>query len=152
MREYEEPLKTVSSRYEKVVFLGDSMGATASLLFAEYATSVHAFCPQIELSKSSIRPGEEEEWEKTLCNKLLDGVSKCPGNIVVHVGNWQHDLQQSNFIPPDIQHARVKIYSINSHRLAIALDKTGKLLPLLQSAILNQLGRASTNVRLSNLF
>jgi len=153
MYEYEKPLKEVSSRYEKVVFLGDSMGATASLLFAKYATSVHAFCPQIDLSKSSIRPGEEEEWEKKLCDRLLDGVSKCPGNIVVHVGNWQHDLQQSNFIPPDIQHARVKIYNVNSHRLAIALDKTGKLLPLLQSAILNQLGRASTaNVRLSNLF
>lgn len=153
MYEYEKPLKEVSSKYEKVMFLGDSMGATASLLFAEYATSVHAFCPQIDLSKSSIRPGEEEKWEKTLCNRLLHGVSTCPGKIVVHVGNWQHDLQQSNFIPPDIQHAHVKIYSVNSHRLAIALDKTGKLLPLLQSAILNQLGRASTtNVRLSNLF
>lgn len=42
-------------RYRQVVFIGDSMGATATLLFAHLATEVHAWTPQIDLATSSIR-------------------------------------------------------------------------------------------------
>lgn len=150
--DYREPLKEATSKYEHVILLGDSMGATAALMYAELADYVHAFCPQINLSTSSIRPAEEHEWEDTLRERVLKGVSACKGSILVHVGNWHHDIQQSNAIPTSMEHARVKIYGVNSHRLAITLDKGGKLIPLLESTILNQLGIASKNVRLSNLF
>ena len=42
-------LRDVTKDYDKVMFLGDSMGATAALLFSEYATNVQAFCPQVSM-------------------------------------------------------------------------------------------------------
>ena len=39
-------LAAVTGRYSRVLMLGDSMGATAALLFSPLATAVHAFTPQ----------------------------------------------------------------------------------------------------------
>jgi hypothetical protein len=44
---YRARLEKVCKTYKTVVMLGDSMGATAALLFAPLATSVLAFCPQV---------------------------------------------------------------------------------------------------------
>ena len=54
---YKERLERVCKSYKTVVMLGDSMGATAALLFAPLATSVLAFCPQVrrEDCRSTIR-------------------------------------------------------------------------------------------------
>ena len=147
---YASRLARVTKNYEKVVMIGDSMGATASLLFAGQATSVHAFCPQIDLSSSSIRPGKGAEWGAALRKRSLDGVEHCKGKVTVHVGNWKHDLDQANLLPKDAAH--VQIYSVDSHRLAIALDRGGKLLPTLRAAILNEMGLSGNNVRVANLF
>ena len=51
MAVYKERLERVCKPYKTVVMLGDSMGATAALLFAPMATSVLAFCPQVQLSE-----------------------------------------------------------------------------------------------------
>ena len=40
-------LAAVTGRYSRVLMLGDSMGATAALLFSPLATAVHAFTPQV---------------------------------------------------------------------------------------------------------
>ena len=149
---YRQAIAKAASNYPNVLFIGDSMGATASLMYAEYATTIHAFCPQIDLGKSSIRPGEEETWETQLRERVMDGVHACRGDIYVHVGNWHHDVQQSNIIPPTIEHVRVKIYSVDSHRLALALDKSNKLVPIIRSAILHFHGLSSMDtIRISNL-
>lgn len=42
-------LAAVTGRYSRVLMLGDSMGATAALLFSPLATAVHAFTPQAGL-------------------------------------------------------------------------------------------------------
>lgn len=42
-RELQEALKG----YKRIVMIGDSMGASAGLLFSQLATSVVAFCPQV---------------------------------------------------------------------------------------------------------
>ena len=47
---YKGRLERVCKPYKTVVMLGDSMGATAALLFAPVATSVLAFCPQVRWS------------------------------------------------------------------------------------------------------
>ena len=44
---YGQRLAAVTRRYQHVVMIGDSMGATACLLFAPLATTVMAFCPQV---------------------------------------------------------------------------------------------------------
>eukprot|EP00889_Picochlorum_renovo_P003466 jgi/Picre1/30496/NNA_005860.t1 len=151
--QYNNAIEKIASQYPKVIFIGDSMGATAALMFAKHATMVHSFCPQIDLSKSSIRPGEEEAWEGILKERVLAGIEACSGDIQVHVGNWHHDVQQSNIIPSSLEQARVKIYGIDSHRLAIALDRGNKLIPILESSILQCCGVTNTaNIRLSNFF
>ena len=142
--DYDDAIATVAAGYEHTLFIGDSMGATASLLFARSASVVHAFCPQIDLSKSSIRPGEDARWEQTLRERTMQGIHACPGSVHVHVGNWHHDIQQVNMIDTNvIEHAHVKIYGVDSHRLAIALDHSGKLMSILQSSLLGFYGRMS---------
>lgn len=44
---YHDRLQAVCERYDTVVLLGDSMGASAALLFAPLASAVLAFCPQV---------------------------------------------------------------------------------------------------------
>lgn len=48
---YASRLEQYTRRYEHVVMLGDSMGATAALLFSRLATSVLAFCPQVRCGR-----------------------------------------------------------------------------------------------------
>jgi hypothetical protein len=147
---YAKRLAEVTSQYRHVIMMGDSMGATAALMLADQATSVHAFCPQVDLSGSSIRPGKRAGWGAALKHRVLSGVEACDGKVTVHVGNWKHDLDQVNLLPQNSTH--VQIYSIDSHRLAAALDRAGKLLPMLRAAISNELGLSGSNVRISNLF
>ena len=181
-RVYEDRLKSITQLYRHVVMIGDSMGGTAALLFAGQATSVHAFCPQVDLTLSSIRPGEGREWGEVLKDRVLAGVRptststsastemdensvgddekntttttatnrKEERRITVHVGNWKHDLDQANILPKDDVH--VRIYSVNSHRLAVTLERADKLMPLIRGAILNEMGLSGNNIRLSNLF
>lgn len=42
-------LAEVTGQYSRVLMLGDSMGATAALMFSPLATAVHAFAPQASL-------------------------------------------------------------------------------------------------------
>jgi hypothetical protein len=46
LQHYVSRLQAVTRDYQHVLMLGDSMGATAALLFAPLATHVLAFCPQ----------------------------------------------------------------------------------------------------------
>lgn len=126
------------------------MGATAALMFAGQATTVHAFCPQVDLAASSIRPGRGPEWGAVLKERVVAGVGACGGRVTVHVGNWKHDLDQANMLPKEDVH--VQIYSVNSHRLAVALDRMERLLPTLRGAILNEMGLPGSNVRVANMF
>lgn len=156
-KSYYERLAKVTSEYDKVIMIGDSMGATASLLFSPLATRVIAFCPQVDLSAASIRPACSDNcWYERLRSRLLYNVEKgSQATIQVHVGNWQHDLDQVK----DIGKKRgrtgvvVKIWGVNSHRLAAVLDGRERLLPLVRSAVLEELGceNGGGEVRLVNL-
>jgi hypothetical protein len=46
---------------------------------------------------------------------------------------------------------RLQVYSVESHRLALALQRQRKLAPLVREAVLQELGLQSGNVRLANL-
>lgn len=45
--DYFSRLSQVTRKYKRVVMVGDSMGATAALLFSPLATAVQAFSPQV---------------------------------------------------------------------------------------------------------
>ena len=47
--EWHARLASVTQRYSKILFLGDSMGASGALLFSDLATAVLAFSPQVQL-------------------------------------------------------------------------------------------------------
>jgi hypothetical protein len=142
-------LKQYTSRYARVLMLGDSMGATAALLFSEQATAVLSFCPQVDLTESSIRPGACEEWRRTMREAVLAAVTRSDAEITLCSGTWQHDLDQVNLLPQD--KIEVKVWSYDSHRLALYLSKSGKLTPLVRDAVLHQRSLRSGNVRLSNM-
>ncbi|GFR49026.1 hypothetical protein Agub_g11048 [Astrephomene gubernaculifera] len=226
--------------YRRVLLLGDSMGATGALLCADLATAVMAFCPQVDLTAASIRPGRPVAWLDCLRGRLLSAVRASRGRLEVLVGSWQHDLAQANMLPqqrgreqareqpggglkagkdaaagrgkgggvvtraavgaavhrsPWVWQQRddgngeggsstagsddalgpggdvpsdarmrsgeeesgvqgfvsVRVFSVDSHRLAAALDAQGQLVPLVRDAVLRELGLRSGNVRMSNM-
>lgn len=151
---YEAALRAATAPYQHVLLLGDSMGATASLMFAHLATNVQAFTPQVDLRSSSIRPGEEDVWFDRLRQRCLDGAAACAGEVVVHTGTWAHDLNQARVLPEGGgSPVRLAVYGVDSHRLALALDRRGRLEGLVRSAVLRAQGLADTgSLRLSNLF
>eukprot|EP00887_Chlorella_sp_A99_P004206 scaffold15.g4206.t1 len=151
-RHYERQLAAAAARYPRVVLLGDSMGATAALLFAPLATSAQAFCPQVDLRHSSIRPGAGNGWFAALQARALAGAAACPGEVVVHTGTWQHDLDQARCLP-ETGPVRLQVYNFDSHRLALYLDRRGQLERLVRGAVLRAQGLADTSsLRLANLF
>jgi hypothetical protein len=93
--------------------LGDSMGATAALLFggvaaAAPAASILAFCPQLDLASSAIRPAGRPgdaagtaAWRDALRGRALAGVraaASAGARVDVHVGSWLHDVDQAAWL------------------------------------------------------
>eukprot|EP00898_Chlorokybus_atmophyticus_P002308 jgi/Chlat1/3078/Chrsp21S03388 len=129
---YADRLKAVTSNYQRVLLLGDSMGASAALLFSELATSVIAFCPQVDLTTAAIRPAKHAEWLQAFTRRVLRAVDASNAAITVHCGNWTHDLDQVNMLPDEV----VKVvHPIDDHRVARALEQEGKLMSVVQGCL-----------------
>ena len=47
---YSERLQAIAGRYQRVLMLGDSMGASAALMFSNLATCVQVFTPQVNVA------------------------------------------------------------------------------------------------------
>ncbi|KAK9830263.1 hypothetical protein WJX72_010668 [[Myrmecia] bisecta] len=142
-------MKLATDRYQKVLMLGDSMGGTGALIFSPLATAVQVFCPQVDLLQSSIRPGKDTAWMGALKDRLCAEVAHSSANITIHCSNWQHDLDQGKMLPQE--HVQLEVYSVDSHRLALYLDDSHKLLPIVRNAILAEMGYTPKEVRLHNL-
>lgn len=123
---YRRELEVAVKPYRRVIMLGDSMGASAALMFSPLATAVIAFCPQVDLSTSSIRPGHSYSWLKIFKDELLSAVSLSSARIIVHSGTWSHDVNQAKLLPSD--KVNLKIHDVNDHRLALALNTQNQLL------------------------
>ncbi|KIY96630.1 Leucine-rich repeat-containing protein 40 [Monoraphidium neglectum] len=147
---YHSRLEAAVAGYSRVVMVGDSMGATAALLFCRAATAVLAFSPQVDLRTASIRPSRPNEWLDALQQNLQDAVAASKARVRILTGTWQHDISQAALLKhhPNVV---IKTYAHDDHRLALALARTQKLAPLLQEAISNEAGLPSKNVRLANL-
>ncbi|KAK9818883.1 hypothetical protein WJX74_007529 [Apatococcus lobatus] len=131
-------LASVTQRYNKVLFLGDSMGAAGALLFSDLATAVHAFSPQVELNTASLRPSQDENWANSFKMRLLAAVDRSPAVIDIYCSNWSCDLAQARLIPS--VRAKLHIYEVDSHRLALYMDGAKLLLPAIKKAIVQQMG------------
>lgn len=146
---YSERLQAIAGRYQRVLMLGDSMGASAALMFSNVATCVQVFTPQVDLTTASIRPGKDADWLLRVQQRILGSIASSAAKVVVHSGTWQHDLDQARLLPED--RAELKVYSIHEHRLAAHLDRFARLLPIVRNAILTEMGFKAQVIRISNL-
>ena len=134
-------LRDACARYRRVLYIGDSMGASASLMFAEHATRVLAFCPQVDLYASSIRPSRSNVWFKRF-RRPTRGFEAPSADADVHTGSWAHDTHQASLLPSDkVTHV---VHRVDSHRLALALDGEDKLLPIVRDALTAKSPREAT--------
>jgi len=125
-------LRDACAPYARVLYVGDSMGASASLMFAEHATRVLAFCPQVDLYAASIRPSRSNVWFKRFKRKMTSALEKSSATVDVHTGSWEHDTHQASLLPGNkVSHV---VHPVDSHRLALALDGEDKLLPIIKAA------------------
>jgi len=139
---YAQQLKKVTSQYQRTLLLGDSMGASACLLYAQAATSVLAFCPQVDLVYSSIRPGESQHWFSKMRDSITNALEGYTGDVQVHTGSWEHDSYQAQLVE-HFNSVAVTKHGIDSHRLALALHRQDKLLPVVMKKLQEELEACS---------
>ncbi|CAG9466477.1 unnamed protein product [Pedinophyceae sp. YPF-701] len=175
-KSYRSRLAQAAAGYDAVVLLGDSMGASACLMFAGLASRAVAFCPQVDLAESAIRPGSSPETWAALRDVIAEGLSEAPAlgagkderpgsggdgegsvvidaasrRVMVHTGTWAHDLNQGRMVErfPGVC---LKVHGVDSHRLAFFLDKQGDLAPIVQAAVEGAAGLRDGPVRIANL-
>ncbi|CAI5483698.1 unnamed protein product, partial [Closterium sp. Yama58-4] len=142
---YQREIAAAVEGYDRVVMIGDSMGASAALMFSEFGSSVLAFCPQVDLISASIRPGRDSAWLSSFTKNLLSSMESCSGMLQgatcsrspyvhVHCGNWSHDVSQARLVE-HLPQVEVTIHPVDSHRLAKDLDTNGRLVPLVKAAL-----------------
>lgn len=160
-RTWREGIGRVAGRYARVLNLGDSMGASASLLFADVADYAIAFCPQVDLVSASIRPGRSARWMRHYRRALVSAVDRAVSGrggsgrgrarVEIHSGTWEHDLAQADFVPDAIGRDRIDaeglalevvLHPVDNHRLALALEEGDELLPMVRKAYHEQLAAA----------
>ncbi|MCO5548464.1 hypothetical protein L7F22_001922 [Adiantum nelumboides] len=129
---YQQELHEALKGYRRVLMVGDSMGASAGLLFSPLATSVIAMCPQVDMTESAIRPGRGRDWLDVFKQELLDAVMASSAHIEVHCGSWEHDLYQTKLLPKNV---KLVVHNSDSHRLAKELDLQGTLLNIVRKAV-----------------
>eukprot|EP00249_Psilotum_nudum_P022237 c28429_g1_i1 orf=1054-1917(+) len=141
---YKQELKIACQNYKRVIMLGDSMGGSAALMFSCLATSVIAFCPQVDLASSTMRPGADKTWLHCFKEELLNAVTKSQAKITVHCGIWVHDLQQVNLLPSS--KVCIVIHNVDDHRIAKELDENGVLVALVKSEIEQEIKNAEHTI------
>jgi len=73
---YRRELEVALRPYKQVIMLGDSMGASAALMFSPLATAVIAFCPQVHFHHDTLSLSCNQLREKVLpvfhyCDRTL---------------------------------------------------------------------------------
>ena len=160
-RRWRGAIAEISRRYGRVVHLGDSMGASAALLFADLADVSLAFCPQVDLVSASIRPGRSAPWMRRYEGAMIAAVrARRPrgSKVVVHTGSWAHDVDQAAAVLRGLgsddltafEDARTGgsvttvTHHVDNHRLALALEEGGELLPIVRLALHEQIAAAAS--------
>lgn len=145
--DYYDRLQKVTQTYKRVLMLGDSMGATAALLFSPLATAVQVFSPQVDLTVSSIRPALGIEQMTVMQQRMMRKVQESNADITVHVSSWEHDSDQGALLPKN--KVNMHVYSFADHRLAFYLDGLNQLEVILKDTILVQQGFKKAAVALA---
>jgi hypothetical protein len=162
VRKWRAAILEISESYSRTIHLGDSMGASAALLFSDVSDVSLAFCPQVDLVRASIRPGRSAPWMRRYESNLIAAVGRSiekGGKISIHTGSWRHDVDQASVVCSRLNpgegndtvtfidqksggSVRTIAHHVDTHRLALALEEGGELLPIVRVALLEQVANA----------
>ncbi|KAL7543403.1 hypothetical protein ACHAXR_012820 [Thalassiosira sp. AJA248-18] len=154
-REYEQRIRVASRPYDRVSFVGDSMGGSASLLFSHLATdSVVAFSPQIDLdgdvhvSRHDMTPTFRDRFAIRLLQSVEEAIHiNNRVKIFVHRGVEKADVRHTDSIISQLSGKGVTGFPVTiiehpdckHHQIAVHLKEKGQLAEVLScNLITNQ--------------
>ena len=128
-RQYHQTqLRRHTTRYKHVFFIGDSMGGSAALLFADLADSVLAFVPLLALE--GCPQAEREDFPLHLQREypamVRQSLGRCKGQVVVHTSSDPEDEKHCSAL----RGAGVELQKhteCQTHLLTGHLKETGEL-------------------------
>jgi len=137
---YHNQIKELTSSYHRVMYLGDSMGGAAALLFADLADKVLVFTPQIDISTYDAikRKDFPSHLRSRFKDIIIDVVKRSSSHIKIHYGaGCEEDVSQINCLTEDIDDSsRISLipHDYDDHVLSIHLKEKG----ILKSIIYNE--------------
>lgn len=78
----------------------------------------------------------------TISVQLSPPPTRSRGRITLHTGAWEHDEAQARLLA-DRPNVAVVVHPEDTHRVALALQQQGQLLPLVRAAILDEARQGS---------
>ncbi|CAI5535393.1 unnamed protein product [Closterium sp. Naga37s-1] len=105
---YRREIAAAVEGYDRVVMIGDSMGASAALMFSEFGSSVLSFCPQVDLISArglvvtQLGSAPSHRTSSPQWNHLLlqnqGYLDKCPHMFMYTVGTGLMMLHRLNWL------------------------------------------------------
>jgi len=135
---YTHELKKHLCGYQRVFFLGDSMGAAAALRFSSLADKVLAFTPQVDISNYSAitRLDFSPLVKNNFKLKVIDAVRCTSANITIHYGaHCEEDSKQIALLPA-LDHVHLVTHNYDDHTLSLHLREEGTLQEIIEDAVL----------------
>ena len=134
---YERELTRRLEGYKAVMFLGDSMGAAASLRFSKLANKVLAFTPQVDIqryeaiTRSDFSTFSREDFQA----KLVEAVETTRAEISIHYGSrCNEDVRHVGLLPTRPNVTLVE-HDYDDHILSLHLRDLGKLQGIIEDAV-----------------
>ena len=128
--------------YDKVMFLGDSMGAAAALRFSQLVDqhgAILAFTPQLDISTypAITRTDFAQETRTDFFNKTLQAVQQSQAKkIMIHYGSeCKEDVRQIGFLPRNLDNLFLINHKFDDHVLSLHLREEGQLQSIVEEAI-----------------
>ena len=138
---YRNRLKDLTSSYDEVMYLGDSMGAAAALLFADLADQVLVFTPQIDISTYDAikRMDFPSHLRSSFKDAVIDAVNKSKCHIKIHYGSGcNEDVSQIGCLIEKVgEKSRVTLvpHDFDDHVLSIHLKDKGELKSIIHEEV-----------------
>merc|ERR1740139_2018971 len=140
---YTHELKKHLCGYQRVFFLGDSMGAAAALRFSSLADKVLAFTPQVDISEypAITRLDFPPAVRNGVRHKVIDAVKQTNADITIHYGiHCEEDVKQIAMLPVK-KNVHLIEHDFDDHILSLHLREKGILQEIIEDSILEFQGR-----------
>ena len=136
---YERELTRRLEGYKTVMFLGDSMGAAASLRFSMLANKVLAFTPQVDIQQyeAITRSDFSTCRRKDFQVKLVEAMETTKAEISIHYGNRCHEDVKHIGLLPLRPNVTLVEHDYDDHILSLHLRDLGQLQGIIEAAVIS---------------